>query len=53
MPDFEIRYFDAHDELAIVRITSLGSFEEAEAHARQHQGSHLRYEIREIGDSAK
>jgi len=53
MPDFEIRYFDADDQLALVRITTLGSREDAEAHARQHQGAHARYEIHELGDSVK
>jgi len=50
VPDFEIRYFEANGDLAIVRITTLDSLADAEAHAREHQGTHACFEIRKIGD---
>lgn len=53
MPDFEIRYFNADGTLGLVRMTTHETLNEAEAHAKQHQEHHARYEVREVGASRR
>jgi hypothetical protein len=53
VPDFEIRYFNADGSLAIIRITSHGTREEAESHAKLHQQDHARFELREFNTAAQ
>jgi hypothetical protein len=48
MPDFEIRYFHADGTLAVIRVTSHDTREEAEAHARLHRQHHANFEVHEI-----
>jgi hypothetical protein len=47
LPDFEIRYFHADGTLAVIHMTTHGTREDAEAHARQHQQGHAHFEVRE------
>lgn len=53
MPDFEIRYFHTDGTLAVIRMTTHGTREEAEAHARRHQQGHARFEVREINGASR
>jgi hypothetical protein len=53
VPDFEIRYFHADGSLAVIRVTSHGTREEAETHARLHQQGHARFELREFNIAAQ
>ena len=53
MPDFEIRYFHTDGTLAVIRMTTHGTREEAEAHARHHQQSHARFEVHEANLAAR
>ncbi len=53
MPDFEIRYFNADGSLAVIRITSHGTREEAESHARLHQQGHARFEVHEFNTATR
>jgi len=53
VPDFEIRYFYADGTLAVIRMTSLDTREEAEAHARHHQQHHARFEVRETNAASR
>ena len=53
MADFEIRYFNADGSLAVIRMTSHGTREEAEAHARHHQHGHARFEVHEVNGASR
>lgn len=48
MPNYEIRYFNADGSLALIHMTTQPTQEDADAHARENQGTHARYEIRQI-----
>jgi hypothetical protein len=51
VPDFEIRYFDADGTLGVIRVTMHNTLARAEEHARAHQGSYARFEVREVKGS--
>jgi hypothetical protein len=53
VPDFEIRYFHADGTPGIVRITTHNSLARAQEHAREHQGSYVRFEVLEIRGEAR
>ncbi len=53
MPDFEIRYFNADGTLSVIQMTSHGTREDAEAHAKHHQQHHARFEVREMNAAAR
>lgn len=49
MPDFEIRYFGADGNLALIHLTTRDSVAEAEHHARLNLNPHHRFEIHPVG----
>jgi hypothetical protein len=49
VPDFEIRYFHADGTLAIIRMTSHPTHDDAVEDARRNQSSHHRFEVHQAG----
>ena len=48
-PDFEIRYFHADGQLALVQMSSHASERDARAHAQNNIADHARFELRDGG----
>jgi hypothetical protein len=53
VPDFEIRYFNTDGTLAVIRMTSHGTREDAEAHAKHHQQHYARFEVHEMNAASR
>ncbi len=51
MPDFEIRYFNADGSLALIRLSTHASANEAHDHAQLHLQDFAHFEVR-AGDGS-
>ena len=49
MPDFEIRYYNADGNLALVHMCSYKTIESAQEFARNNLKDHARFDVRAAG----